>query len=288
MKGAVGESVRILQQALIELGYPLPISTQKYASPDGDYGNETKGAVEAFQRANGLASEADGRVGRNTLAKLDQKVVQLRKPRPQLPPLPGSTPVPVLDPLTADVVAILREPAVQGINFSYEFVWFGGSLLQQVADAIEQGRIRVAHDPDIDGWAEYIPFNNVVQKNQFNLWFNTPRSSAFYRSVVVHEAVHAYMDLQGYSRFKYSSEGLAFAVQTWFHMAVVGHSATPIELSQDPLVGAVFQAAVTEIEEARTASLPMVALHGVKITSALKQVPAYEQMRDTIPYDGVP
>ena len=285
-KGDYGESVRILQQALIELGIPLPISTQKYGSPDGDYGDETKDAVELFQKTNGLAAEADGRVGRNTLAKLDQQIVTLGKPRPNLPPL-GAGPV-VLDPLAAEVVAILREPAVQSINFNYEFVWFGGSLLQDVAKAIEQGRIKVAHDPELEGWAEYIPFNNVIQRNQFNFSFNNPRGSAFNRSIVVHEAVHAYQDLQGYSRPKYSSEGLGYAVQAWYHMGLVRHNATPPDLFLHPLIADVFRAAVSEIEDARAARLPLIALHGVKITAALERVPAYAKMDQHIPYDGIP
>jgi peptidoglycan hydrolase-like protein with peptidoglycan-binding domain len=284
MKGDMSPAVGILQQALIELGYPLPKSTQVYGRPDSDYGSETKAAVQAFQRAHGLAGEADGRVGRNTLAKLDQRMVLLGKPKPGLPPLPSG---PAIDPLAAEVVAILREPNVQMINFSYEWVWFGGSLLQQVADAIEQGKIRVAYDPELDGWAEYIPFNDVQQKNQFNFSFSNPQGSVFKRSVVVHEAVHAYMDIQGYARYKYSSEGLAYAVQAWYHMAVMRHSATPVELADDTLGADVFRAAIKEIQEARAAELPVISLHGVTITAALKLVPAYAQMADTIPYDGV-
>ena len=293
MKGTAGPSVRYLQQALIELGIPLPISTQKYGTPDGDYGTETKQAVELFQRRNGLAAESDGRVGRNTLALLDQKMVLSGKPRPILPPLGGGpaplpTPVPAaLEPLAAAAVAILREAAVQTVDFSYEYLWFGGSLLNQVARAIEQGRIKVAYDPKLEGWAEYIPFNDVEQKNQLNLSFNDPYQSAFHRSVVVHEAVHAYQDIQGYSRPKYSSEGMAYAVQAWYHMALVRHSGTPPELAWDPKVAAVFRAAVTEIEEARTAPLPLIVLHGVKISAALHQVPAYRRMDENIPYDGV-
>jgi hypothetical protein len=224
-------------------------------------------------------------------------MVQLGKPRPVLPPL-GSAPVPVpvpipvpvpapLEPLAAAVVAILREAAVQTVDFSYEYVWFGGSLLNQVARAIEQGRIKVAHDPEIEGWAEYIPFNNVIQKNQLNLSFSNPQSSAFRRSIVVHEAVHAYQDLQGYSRPKYSSEGLAYAVQAWYHMALVGHNGTPMEIFRDTSVAAVFRAAVTEIEEARSSSPSMIVLHGLKISAALDLVPAYKVMDQFILYDGV-
>jgi len=42
------EAVRILQQALIDLGFPLPKSTKRYDSPDGDFGDETDDAVRSF------------------------------------------------------------------------------------------------------------------------------------------------------------------------------------------------------------------------------------------------
>lgn len=82
--GAEGEAVRIIQQALIDLGHPLPISVRKYGSPDGIYGAETTAAVRAFQRKQGLS--ADGITGKDTLAAMDRL---LRSPVDPLPPLPG-------------------------------------------------------------------------------------------------------------------------------------------------------------------------------------------------------
>jgi peptidoglycan hydrolase-like protein with peptidoglycan-binding domain len=82
--GEVGEAVRLLQQALIDLGFPLPISVRRYGSPDGIYGDETAGRVREFQRKNGLT--ADGVAGHDTLGKLD---ALLPNPAPPLPPLPA-------------------------------------------------------------------------------------------------------------------------------------------------------------------------------------------------------
>jgi hypothetical protein len=79
-----GEAVRLIQQALIDLGYPMPKSTRKYGSPDGIYGNETLSKVKAFQKDNGL--RRDGVVGRNTMAKFDS---MLPAAAPRLPPLPA-------------------------------------------------------------------------------------------------------------------------------------------------------------------------------------------------------
>lgn len=82
--GCIDEAVRILQQALIDLGFPLPISVKKFGSPDGIYGPETKAAVMAFQKKHGLS--ADGIAGRDTLGKMDKL---LAAPAPAPPPLPA-------------------------------------------------------------------------------------------------------------------------------------------------------------------------------------------------------
>jgi len=63
------ESVRKIQQALIDAGFPLP-----QFGADAQFGDETERAVKAFQRASGLIqSEQDGIVGENTLSRLDSR-----------------------------------------------------------------------------------------------------------------------------------------------------------------------------------------------------------------------
>lgn len=80
--GETGEAVRLIQQALIELGFALPQSTKQHGSPDGVYGEETFEAVKQFQAKHGL--KAEGWVGRNTLAKLEEL---LPGAGPKLPPV---------------------------------------------------------------------------------------------------------------------------------------------------------------------------------------------------------
>ncbi|MEM9660286.1 MAG: peptidoglycan-binding domain-containing protein, partial [Planctomycetota bacterium] len=65
-----GEGVQLLQQALIDLGFPMPISTRKEGSPDGIFGSETRQCVREFQRRHNLSR--DGVAGRNTWAELDK------------------------------------------------------------------------------------------------------------------------------------------------------------------------------------------------------------------------
>lgn len=63
-KGSKGEPVTAMQQALLRAGFPLP----KYGA-DGKFGNETRSALKAFQKANGL--QADGICGPKTWAALE-------------------------------------------------------------------------------------------------------------------------------------------------------------------------------------------------------------------------
>jgi peptidoglycan hydrolase-like protein with peptidoglycan-binding domain len=68
-EGDTGGGVETVQQALVDLGFPLPISTRKTGFPDGIYGKETLAAVRAFQAREGV--HHDGIAGRDTLHRLD-------------------------------------------------------------------------------------------------------------------------------------------------------------------------------------------------------------------------
>ena len=72
-QGSHGDGVRVLQLALIDLGFAMPISTKNGASlPDGIFGTETLKTVMAFQRANGLV--VDGVAGAHTMELLDKVI----------------------------------------------------------------------------------------------------------------------------------------------------------------------------------------------------------------------
>ncbi len=63
--GANGEGVRQVQQALLDLGYNLPVK-----GADGSFGAETERAVRRFQIDAGLP--VDGAIGKDTLQALDR------------------------------------------------------------------------------------------------------------------------------------------------------------------------------------------------------------------------
>ncbi len=74
-RGSTGRHVHLVQMALIDLGFAMPISTlSPDYSPDGVYGVETENVVKACQRSvppPGL--KADGVVGQLTLRELDKR-----------------------------------------------------------------------------------------------------------------------------------------------------------------------------------------------------------------------
>lgn len=68
---ATGGGVRVLQEALVELGYPMPGSTRQDGTYDGIFGQETHDTVWRFQDDHDLEG-VDGIVGRETMGTLDR------------------------------------------------------------------------------------------------------------------------------------------------------------------------------------------------------------------------
>ncbi len=82
-RGETSEGVKLLQQALIDLGFPLPVSTRKTGKPDGVYGNETVAKLKELQ--NKFSLFPDGSAGRQTWAKLDELLPASGPPGPTPP-----------------------------------------------------------------------------------------------------------------------------------------------------------------------------------------------------------
>lgn len=79
-------AVRAIQRALVKLGHNLPKSFPNGPdlTPDGLFGNETEGAVRAFQQKAfpGAMKEWDGRCGPNTLGAMDSRLLQMQPSGP--------------------------------------------------------------------------------------------------------------------------------------------------------------------------------------------------------------
>ena len=74
--GSSGDAVAIIQQALVDLGYEMPISTARGAT-DGIYGTETTQVVSEFQSDEELSR--DGIAGHDTIGRLDELVAEMEK-----------------------------------------------------------------------------------------------------------------------------------------------------------------------------------------------------------------
>lgn len=68
--GESGQAVRLLQEALIAVGYPMPRSTKPNGTVDGIYGQETAQKVREFERDHRLAVDR-GIAGMQVLTNLD-------------------------------------------------------------------------------------------------------------------------------------------------------------------------------------------------------------------------
>jgi peptidoglycan hydrolase-like protein with peptidoglycan-binding domain len=70
-QGERGEAIRRMQQALVDYGLEMPITTKRGTSPpDGIFGAETRRTVLEFQNRELL--DKDGIAGRQTIGRLDE------------------------------------------------------------------------------------------------------------------------------------------------------------------------------------------------------------------------
>jgi peptidoglycan hydrolase-like protein with peptidoglycan-binding domain len=98
-QGSRGTAVTLVQQALIDAGFPLPEN-----GANGIFNAETKTALEDFQRASSLV--VDGKLGQNTISALD---ALFSGGVPELAPAIPATPAPTTAP-TVTSQTILSAP----------------------------------------------------------------------------------------------------------------------------------------------------------------------------------
>jgi hypothetical protein len=279
-KGDKGQHVRILQQALIDLHIPLPISTAQFQSPDGDFGTETHEAVKAFQRKHFPGETPDGKVGKNTLSKLDDLLPLAGAP---LPPLPSGDEDP--DQLAKDaVIRVLAGQFISRIEFIYCGQFVNSDWFAKVRKNIEKDIIGVRYDPIVAdfGLAVYVPEDNatsapnhiVVPHNKIITWKQ--------RSVLVHECVHASQDLRGTPLTPAMSEGPAHIAQNLYHRLATGNRVT----DTDPLADKVHREADRFALRILSRETTFAASETADLDRAIAAVPMYQRTR--VAYDGVP
>ena len=202
-KGYVGYAARIIQLALIELGYSMPRTVAKYGSPDGIYGAETKSKVISFQKKHGLSK--DGVVGKNTIAKMDQLVRTAWNPPPEIEG-PGNARRSDENARIA-VLNTLRGSRPQSINFVFKGVVIRGVDYLRIGEAVYDDviAVEVGHVPG--GMGVYFSKQNVLRLAFF-------MANSFKRkSTIVHELTHAIIDQRSLRMSTIKSESIAWIAQ---------------------------------------------------------------------------
>ena len=251
-KGEVGFAVRLLQQALMDLGYPLPKSTNTFKAPDGTkladgiYGPEVKGQVRQFQIDEGLGK--DGIAGAETLGQMDLLLVSRRITFKPLPPLPPGSPGDATNPLANTEQVILEtlgDGGLRSIQFELnswnssrsrrisgasglvllKSVRIQGFRYVEIGNAIFNGRIGVAPDIAIP---EAMIYRSAVHSNGPSMIAKRPLSTTPEdRAIVVHEATHAICDLERVGVIDaLFSEAIAFVAECLFFRLAHGRRRT--------------------------------------------------------------
>lgn len=240
-RGHAEYAVRLLQQALEDLGYPLPKSKEKYGSLDGEYGGETRGKVWEFQKDEKL--KKDGVAGKNTITKMDEMLVAKRKIMPRLPDLPPDAPGGFTDAAANARLFILDTLGSSPLRNSYftiemtqtggggskHSVTLAGFHYQRVAEMLYKNVIEVRHEPAMEHAALYVhdPRKSIkgvagpVDANTFVIQ-SALRRTLSDRSKVIHEATHAACDVIGKPMNALFSEMVAFIMEAIYYRKRTG------------------------------------------------------------------
>lgn len=216
-KGESGEPVRLVQQTLVDVGFPLPKSTAKHGTVDGIFGQETKDQVAAFQVRFHLTD--DGVVGKNTITKMDEIIKLYPRGQVKPPPLPTSD-----DDRARDLVAAtLLSSHARSIEFSlFQGTIHAGSI-GRIGQFVDQKKIHVRLEPALlaaDVGARYVGASNVLGLAKLAATNAT-------RAKIVHEAVHASFDLRMARLPAIDEEAIAYVAQCSYLQRVTGNDTLP-------------------------------------------------------------
>ena len=285
-KGEAGQAVRLVQQALIDLGHPMPISTAKYGSPDGIYGSETRSAAWAFQNKHKDKLKRDGIVGAMTLDVMDNLL--WNRPWTPLPDIPDPAAPGNYDDPEANARQIILETLGSGLMASMNLsmrhspitgapqsVHIMGFHYQKIGEALYNDRITVVLDRSIGPAALYDHKNEIIKLSRpLRRTFND-------RSLIIHEATHAVCDGLGRPMNALFSEMVGFAAEGQYARIARG---SPKKTGND-LIDKVYAQAFEIAALLSKGKRPELDDFGL----AIRQEPVYDAFTyGTVIYDGIP
>jgi len=116
------------------------------------------------------------------------------------------------------VAAVLDEPSVQHIRFQIEGLPVNGSRLGRVADKIRSEEIHVYVWEKLKNPAEYVPERDSILLRDADVF-----SYSYGKSMIVHEAVHAMIDMdKARATTLFSSEVAAYLAQVIYDLVASG------------------------------------------------------------------
>ena len=121
----------------------------------------------------------------------------------------------------ASVLRVLRGGGLGHIRFIWNGATIDRAALQRIADLVDTGRISVCWDPLLSaGQAAYESDGNTF-------FLSDPYASTpFAEAIIVHEAVHAVLDLRGKSMYVMESEAIAYLTQALYFLPRNGRHLT--------------------------------------------------------------
>ncbi len=279
------QAVRILQLALIDVGIPLPESIKKYGSPDGQFGNETRDGVRRFQELQFPDQAPDGKVGKNTLGRLDDLLPNMGAP---LPPLSDA-----LDDIEIEeagrrlVLNVLDGPYTSRVRFVYRGQEVNFGSFQLVRQHVASGRIGIHYDPHVasTGLAVYCPDNSHATAPNCIVLPHVNIVTWKQWSVLLHECVHASQDIRGLPLHHSLSEGAAYIAQNLYHRMATGRRVP----DSSPTANAVHAQAdvfVMQILASGMSGAPEFSAEAIAEFDRVIGLAGYRG--EPVPYDGIP
>jgi hypothetical protein len=135
-----GPAIQKVQQTLIDIGYPLPVS-----GADGNFGSETGSAVVTF-KTDWHLTPRDPVIGPKTMAALDKEMLALERPEPVVPPEP--TPSPPDDLFARTPSGFAKIPAAIATISAFATNVAGSNWLHLNRTEVASGIIERINNPD--------------------------------------------------------------------------------------------------------------------------------------------
>lgn len=180
------------------------------------------------------------------------------------------------------VTSALSGHIVNRLNVTNKGYQITGHSLALVANKVIDGEIGVVHDPSVgSGKAEYDSGTDV-----FHLGFRTATTPST-RGLIVHEAVHAALDLKTANVTVAESESLAYVAQSFYVREQTADPSSERLYSDDPLKDRVYELA-WDMAAKLSKGTPPSSVEWLALDHAVRRHPTYKKSAgNNAGYDGV-